>query len=203
MTEILERADLDAFGLQLRDLRLPVVRYLRPGLSSAELDRAEARIEFPLPGEARTWFGWHDGVDPAPWPPEQQLGGLHLLTLEDAIRTSREKRRVVLDGADGDEELANSFWRSRWLSLAVPGYEVELVIDCGGPIEAPAPVFVVDWQDRDQVAAPRCGSMKELVARWSSGLERGSWKWNIETRNWDIRVDDVPGADATALLGSA
>jgi hypothetical protein len=43
--------------------------------------------------------------------------------------------------------------------------------------------------------------MRELVDRWAGGIERGSWKWNAETRNWDVRGGDFPGGDAIALLG--
>jgi cell wall assembly regulator SMI1 len=205
MAEILERPNLAAFERQLRDLDLPLVRYLRPGLSAAELDAGELRLGFQLPHEARIWFGWHDGVDLAPWPPEQTLGSLQFLTLEDAIGSCHQNREIAVAGADGDEGLADAFWKPRWLALAVPGYGVNVVIDCSGAIDAPVPVYIVDFQNPDQAAAPRCASMKELVLRWSSGLERGSWSWNIRTRNWDVRVGDVPDdeADALALLGGA
>ena len=43
---MLEHSDLQAFERQLSDLAVPVVRYLRPSRSEAELDRAEARLGF-------------------------------------------------------------------------------------------------------------------------------------------------------------
>jgi hypothetical protein len=148
MSEILGPADLEAFERQLRDLGVRVVQCLQPGLSAAELDAGELRLGFALPQEARTWLGWHDGVDLAPWP--------------------------------GDEGLADGFWKARWLKLAVPLYGVNVVLDCSDEIEAP--VYIVDFQNPGQAAKPKCGSMRELLARWSGGLERGSWRWNVETR---------------------
>jgi hypothetical protein len=200
---MLERSVLEAFERQLRDLDVPVVRYLRPGRSEAELDRAQAQLGFDLPEEVRVWFGWHDGVDLAEWPPEQTLGGLQLLTLDQAIASGETNRGIALESVDGDDAEADEMWKSTWLTLGVPGYAMEVALDCGGDVDTAVPVYVVDWLGAEQPIAAKRASMKELVQGWSDGLERGSWKWNREERNWDVRVTAALNRDAIGLLGGS
>jgi hypothetical protein len=43
----------------------PIVDHLQPGLSDEQMDELTAPLGLSLPVEARRWWGWHDGVDPA------------------------------------------------------------------------------------------------------------------------------------------
>ena len=187
--ESVTATDLARFEDQLRAQRAPAIEYLRSGLATAG--------GVKLPQEALTWFGWHDGVSIADPPARHRLGPFQLLALSDAIDVYRRRRqRAVAQGPEVEEAV----WSRRWLPFATQPISRTLVIDICGPVDAPAPVYLVDAQDPEQEREPKCASLVAMVDLWANALTQGLWRWDHKKQDWDIADDSAVSGDAAAVV---
>jgi hypothetical protein len=135
-----------------------------------------------LSAEARAWWGWHDGADPAlRLGTERDLGGPFqaFLTLEEAVSSYRTNRDfLVNDKGERYEEI----WRASWFPVTAYKHGDFLVCDCGVAHRAPSPIHVVEWEDPDP--SPRAASFEEMISAWVEAIASGRWLYNSDTRSW-------------------
>jgi hypothetical protein len=193
LSESLTAADLSRFEDELRKQDVPALKYLRAGLAAPDAEQSAAAVGLRLPQEALTWFGWHDGVEPAERPSEHMLGRFELLGLADAIDGYRWRREQALED---EPEFEEEVWSRRWLPFAVRVTSRTLALDISGPLDAPVPVYLIDAQDPEEANAPKCASMKAMVELWTDALAQGLWRWDHAKRKWEI-------ADRSAMSGDS
>jgi cell wall assembly regulator SMI1 len=160
----------------------PVAQHLRPGLSDDEIERLAAPFGLSLSREARTWWGWHDGVDPELRPTtERDLGGplQGFVTLGEALAGYGRCRRFLLDelGNRADQD-----WPPSWLPVTAYSGGDFVVCDCSGDSGAPSTIHIVEWEDPDP--APRAESFGDMVSAWIEAIDVGRWIYDRDTRRW-------------------
>lgn len=173
MTDLLDDELLAAFEAALTSVDAAITRVWAPGLSDAEIDSLTAPHGFALPEEARRWWRWHNGVTVDVRPPANEITPRRpLLTLAESLgvfASDREARRQV-HGVD------------HWL-MPVSDRPF-LFFACGGPPDAPVPVFAEEDLDPE----PAMASIGELVKAWTELIETGAfttdanglWEWDFE-----------------------
>jgi hypothetical protein len=90
-TELLEQ-----LAKRWREHGAPVASHLRAGLTAEQMDELTRPLGLHLSSEARTWWGWHDGADPAlRLGTERDLGGplQGFLTLEESDQRLPDESR--------------------------------------------------------------------------------------------------------------
>jgi cell wall assembly regulator SMI1 len=181
---------------KLRSHGVPLDEWtLHPGLSDAEIDELMAVIGLVLPDEARVLWRWHDGIleDSRANP----LGGFkgRFLSLEEAIKTHRFYREIVLEVVEGDPDIR---YRPSWLPLL--GEQHPVVIDCAVGRGQPTPLRLVYLADPEEPHV-RVRSLGEAVSLWSDALDQGVWKWDAAAKAWEVdRRSLAPPLRASPLL---
>lgn len=142
---LLMQAMLNDLGRHWERQQAPLLSRLQPGLGDAAIDDLVASLGLRVPAEARTWWGWHDGVPASAVvrDRERSIGApsCPFLPLEEAVEVTLD-RRVSAAGFEehpGDEE----YWRRDWLVLTVQRGPV--VIDSSAS-RGPVPVHLVDYR---------------------------------------------------------
>jgi hypothetical protein len=172
----------------------PIVDFLAPGLSEAELNRWEEETQLPLPPELRVWWGWHNGAalqPPGGVPYSRTIGPgwWEFLSLEDATR----ERAWRLGGnwrpfpADLDDWQGD--WAEPWLPM-VTADRYCLLVDCSAATPN-GHVPVLD-SEADDVFTPCAVSVSQLIDLWVFVLEEGYSLWSAEIRNWRQRTLELP-----------
>lgn len=200
MPERLTETGLVRFEDELRKHKIPVIDYLRPGLSATDAQERATAVGMRLPQEVLTWFSWHDGVEIAERPPEHMLGPFQLSSLDEAIGGHRWRReQAVVVGPEFEEHV----WSRRWLPIAVQVTSRTLAVDISGPVDAPAPVYLVDAQDFEESREPKCASMKAMIGLWTDAVAQGLWRWDHVERRWDVADDGsaVRGGAIAVVFG--
>jgi hypothetical protein len=200
MPDCLTAADLAGFEDELRQRKVSVIDYLRPGLPAADAEQRATAAGLRLPNEVLTWFSWHDGMEPAERPPAHMLGPFQLLSLDAAIEGYRWRReQAVSVGSEFEEDV----WSQRWLPIAVQLTSRTLAVDVSVPVDPPAPVYLVDAQDFEESREPKCASMKAMVELWSDALAQGLWGWDHAERRWEVADDGsaVRGGAIAVVFG--
>jgi hypothetical protein len=200
MPDYLTTADLVQFERELRRRDASIFKYLRPGCSEPEAEERATAAHLRLPQEVLTWFSWQGGVDVAAWPPENMLGPFELLSLDEAIEGYRWRREQAVSLGPEFEE---NVWSRRWLPIAVQLTSRTLAVDISGPVEAPAPVYLVDAEDFEESREPKCASMKAMIELWTDALTNGLWRWDDAERQWDVADDGsaVRGGAIAVVFG--
>jgi len=124
---LLDTALLDRYADLLRAQSLPFDDWTNPGLSEAEIAELAAPLPFALPVEARVWWGWRDGTNPAgrAW----SFGpGRYCLSPSSAVQEYQRDRegaeRSAADpGISGPRSDPDFMWHPGWLSI-FPGGQV-------------------------------------------------------------------------------
>jgi cell wall assembly regulator SMI1 len=176
-TELLEQ-----LAKRWREHGAPVASHLRAGLTAEQMDELTRPLGLHLSSEARTWWGWHDGADPAlRLGTERDLGGplQGFLTLEEAISAYRTNRDFLrAEKAQRHAEI----WRASWLPVTAFIDGDFLVCDCGVAPSAPSPIHIVEWEDPDP--SPRAASFEEMVSAWIEAIDVKRWVYDDGTRSW-------------------
>ena len=179
---------LEALADRWRLLGAPIIENLRPGLSDAEIDALTHPLGITLPGEARTWWSWHDGVGSDAGRPEHKIGGLmmELIPLAEAVRDYQDGRALLVD-AGGEGALED--WPTSWFPITAQGHGDVVVCQCGVPRNAATPIHVFHWDQPDP--RPAANSFGELIALWIEAIDSGRWVYDAPRRSWYL--DDSGG----------
>ena len=189
MTAVTLTTDLlEALAERWRLRGAPIVEHLRPGLSDAEIDALTDPLGITLPGEARTWWSWHDGVASNAGQPERRIGALMMefIPLAQAVRDYQEGRAVLV-GAGGEDALRD--WPTSWFPITAQGRGDVVVCECDVPRDAATPIHVFRWDDPDP--RPAASSFGALVALWIEAIDSGRWVYDAARRSWYL--DDSGG----------
>ncbi len=169
--------------------RAPLVGHLRPGLSPEQIDELTSALGLRLPVEARTWWGWHDGVD-VRLGSQTELGpGLPFLPLENAVDMCRlfRKQAVQVWG-----EQAETWWRRSWFPITELYGAIRC--DCAVAEGAPTPIYHAESHDYDAdgLTRPKADSFGTMVAWWAEALESGAWQYKPDVSRWERQTELLP-----------
>lgn len=149
----------------------------QPGLSDREIDELTRPLGLDLPDEARAWWRWHNGVEPATSPlrfeitPRRPLFDL-AMTLE-GFESSREAI-LHLEGAAA--------------RLQPVGDHPWIFFDCEGPRDAPVPIYIGGHGEEQRLVLPSIG---EMVLVWIDLIEQGVFTTDTDGL-WHMDFDKVP-----------
>jgi hypothetical protein len=189
-TELLDRLDE-----KLAEVEAPVTKLWRPGLAGAEMDALTAEIGLSLSTDARTWWGWHDGVslDAAP-PWERGIGGgWDALPLASAVQDAIQMRKHAATAAEENPGFHHSDWSDSWIALCGDVSYPRLACECAVALGEPSTVHYFDLLGNMEPARPKVGSIGELVHVWIEALDDGTWRIDPTTSQFALR-------DPTELL---
>jgi hypothetical protein len=170
-----------------------VLDHLRPGLTDADMDALAEPLGIVLPGEARVWWGWHDGTDPLGIDPirgeefAMLAPGRIFLRLGHAVKHCQRLREVIWEGKEPHDS-----WR-QWLPLNT--LEDRIILDCAA--DAPARVFRLEFQfPARRLGLPTLGA---LIDAYIEAFGTGMW-WLEQPGHEDSRWRQDPEIDSLPNL---
>jgi hypothetical protein len=172
---------LEEFAARLRGQAAPAIEAAQPGLDNDAMQALAESVGLELPVEARTWWGWHNGVPMTNDPALDQIGPLmRWRSLQDAISECLRVREMIASVFRDGPKPVEEVWRSTWL----PWIHAEglYVIETDVPDSAPAPVHV-HWFDEPTTTAD-LPSMGEAVVLWIEAIDRGAWRYLRDRDRW-------------------
>lgn len=189
---LLNREILSAYDAQLRRAGVPVEAWARPGLSEKEIVDAVSPLGLSLPYEARVWWSWRNGEEPAAerhlWRPGRSRG----LALDEAVARYRQSRKVAERGAEGwPGKTQDDLWRRAWFPLVVDDGAPVTVIDCSVGEGAPTPITFVDWEELHTPTLPSARSLGEMISWWTDALMCGAWTFDPSTGTWAEHLERI------------
>ena len=170
-------------GLEERWQRLGValIEGLQPGIPVEDMDALAAPLGLGLPPEARTWWGWHDGVRRGV-PPRMNGAGWAFLTLDSAVAETAWRRELWLSVAGEDAE---RFWSTRWLVLSTNMHGAAIVIDALDDGAATSAVRYIETEaPAGSSVEPATRSMGEMVTWWLDAIDSGAHSYDTNRRQW-------------------
>jgi hypothetical protein len=175
----------------------PLVERLRPGLSMERIDELTRPLGLRLPVEARTWWGWHDGVDVELGIAYELGPSLAFLPLDRAVALCRLARAHAAE-VWGDR--ADEVWRPSWFPLAERTGEIRC--DCAVADGDPTPIFWADSHDYDAegLSTPKAVSLGQMVGWWIEALETGAWEYDHGRGRWVRHRERLPAERRDNLL---
>jgi hypothetical protein len=190
---------LEAIEGHFRRLRAPVLDYLAPGLTDAEMDALTEAHGFLLPDDVRAWWAWHNGVlqgGRTPVHPGRcrltiQFGG-PMASLGQAL-ADRVKWLEAEQQHGADDMLP--LWTPTWLQLTT--FQDSWAVDMGDDY-AGSRVFAASTH----AGYPRLAdTLQELLERWLGFLDSGLIVWRPDSGSWEFSPDAPAGAIRQALGG--
>lgn len=128
-------------------LGMPVARVAAPGVDRETITNAGASLGLAVPDEVVAWFGWHNGVVQEPRPKSRErilVGRWELTSLEEAVAEYEERRRLAQDEVEPPWSI-DDFWPAHFFPLSLATSSDTLAVDCSGPSDEPAAVYVIAW----------------------------------------------------------
>ncbi len=191
---VLDAGMLTDYEARLKALGVPLDGLAR-GVASEEMATTLAPLGLTLPGEARVWWGRHNGSPgdyrSKPYAPP----GEKFLSLSEAVETFNEYRGIVMELVEPDvPELANpdDRWHPAWLPIRGP--QLPLVVDCSVSKDAPTPLRFVSMEDSDGSRRIRARSLGEMVQWWMEAIDAGAWRWDLASAEWVVDRELLPEA---------
>lgn len=183
---------LDELERRWRDNRIPLVGWLRPGLTDAQMRELLDPLGIEMPEEGRIWWGRHDGPPDAntltaaisPW--------AQYLSLDLAVSEYLQYRETLRRLGRALEEDVDRTWHPGWLPLATTRGRPIIAIDCAVPAGAPSPVYVVAWGDDENSDKPKAPSLAQAVVWWIRGWDERWWWFDHEKNQWAGDPDRMP-----------
>lgn len=202
---------LDKLEARWRAQRLPAATRLNAGRAAVEIDAVTAPLGLRLPAEARTWWGWHDGVSATQGTlsRDREIGGpgFQYLPLADAVaqyQTSREIARSTAanvqrwssgDGAGVDPD---DWWNPAWFPITVSSSGTVITCDTSTPELRPTPILAVSGGEPAMSGARSFG---EMVTWWIEAFDSGAWRYDTEGGEWDYSYELLdPARELTWLV---
>ncbi len=176
-TEPLDRAFLERFDERLSAFGAPIADAWAPGAGEEHMDTLLAPLGIDLPDEARTWWGWHNGVRRDVPAPDRDLGGREPLSVDYAAELYEQDAGAQrqLFGFDG---LLSGF-------LDKP----RILFGCAGPRDQPVPIYVQGDIETPTIMLP---SIRALLLAWIEFFELGVWRLNAEGRWAATHQEKIP-----------
>lgn len=191
-------ADLDTLIRRLQKLedfwryeRAPVASSARPGLADGEIDRLIEDLPFELPSEVRTWFRWHNGVEPLDAMKAEVGPRFYLSSLRSCVTQYGELRAFATEIASrGVLESPDDFWASDWFPLlgCTLGQTPVVVKASVAPGER-APIGVMDFGTVNWPDPPQ--SLTDLIGFWVWCFEEGYYRWSAQESRWITRSGTI------------
>ena len=167
---------------------LPILRHLQPGLTDGEIDELTAPIGLTLPGEARAWWRWHNGVTSDTSDAEASPGpDVRYCSLADAVAFYTLQRKEF---ARRDPAFVVDQWPSEWFVLCY-GPQKIITIDCSPEFRTETPVRVLDYWD-EEVRTPKAASVADMVRVWCRAWASGAYRFDLQTHDWDRDWERLP-----------
>lgn len=186
MPTLLDDDRLSAFELRLTRVGAAIVDQWAPGVPDSRIDELLGPLDIDLPGEARVWWGRHNGAAAgASRARTMVLPARQALSLEQAVD-------ACLSFCQMGDELYGMPEADKHLPLL--GGRPDVFLDCNGGRDAPASVY----SQNDPTDPPRLvlASLGELVTIWTELLDSGAfvtnpdgtWLWAPERIPQSIRA---------------
>lgn len=146
------------------------------------MDDLVAPLGISLPEEARTWWGWHDGVEETAL---QHTIGPHWAfgSLSQAVEDTLMMREVAADPDLAGENI----WRDSYLCVALG--EAYIVGDTSVGRDQPMPIRLVDTNDQRYPEDPDLPSLGALIRAWTESIRTARWTFDPGSGYWD--ADDA------------
>jgi len=185
---------LVGFEARLRDLGLPVVDRLRPGLSREQVDQIGAEFGVRLSQDAAAVWMWHDGDrehSDDDWRVPSLTPFKVFCGLRSALERSAMMHRITWTDAFEDPQPWGPEWeghfRSQYVIVLDDGNR-PLTMDCTDPAASDSPTGLY---------APGFGigatiPLAERVGWWHWALDNGHWLVTAD-KKWDIDFTRTPG----------
>jgi hypothetical protein len=164
----------------------PIARHLRDGLDDDEMDAITLPLGLRLSREARTWWGWHDGVSLANEAARAVSNGFAFLPLAEAAQVCAVERwaargAAVAASRSGHGHPLNdpeSHWPRRWVPLLAIKFAY---IVCDASVD-PSPVSYRSQEEFELPGQPDVPSIGAMVQMWIESIDAG-----------DVSVDPALG----------
>jgi hypothetical protein len=164
---------LAGYEQRLRDLGVPVVERLRPGLTRAEVDRLAAEFGVELSDDAAAWWMWHDG-DRLRYDDDWGTPSLTPTGVFCGLRAALEWSQQAHDATwaqDVDPERPDLDWRFHRQWTALLPATTALIIDSRTPDAVDSPTGL--WSSDGGLG--HTISLTERIAWWHWALDHGHW----------------------------
>jgi hypothetical protein len=186
---------LDRLEKHWQAVNAPVIELARPGLTTEEIDERTAPLGLRLPVEARYWFAWHDGVEPALADQAQMGPSFYLPSLEYQILSYLDERQFAVEAfQEGWAETPDQLWEPSWFPIF--GRSIgrsPAIVDVG---VAEGELTPIGHATKESVDPPGRGrTLTSLVQFWVECHDQGLYRWQPEERNW-VAARDAPSVAA-------
>jgi hypothetical protein len=193
---LLDIAQLTRYEELLLEQGTPLEEWSNPGLSEVEMAELVAPLPFALSAEARVWWGWRDGTNPArrgwTFGPGRNCLPLARAVEQYEISCQLAKELASEPGLSGPRSDPDFMWRPGWLPILDDG-QLKTVLDCEVPEGKPSPVVFIDIVDQpEEYASEKMRSFGEMIGWWCLALEAGIWRWDQEQLRWHTDYKRLP-----------
>lgn len=184
-SQLLDVSLLDELEQRWRALSAPVADILQPGLAADEIDRQFSSLGLRAPMDAKTWWGWHNGV---PAPPAARLSmfgpSFSFFSLESAVsgyERAREDAQWLSEQPDPTDSEPDRIWHPQWFILTRGGGD--LILDCSVPAGETTPIRYVNWAQEyaGEIVVPTFRRLIELVIE---AFDAGVWEYEAVSGQW-------------------
>jgi hypothetical protein len=157
-----------------------------------------APLGLRLPGEARLWWGWHDGAETGLISHGIGNGIVPLRLAHAAEQYGQVLEDAALVAADRDVFEPDDFWRRAWFPLAAPARGL-LACECPVAEDAPTPIRYVDFELPVESQEPVASSLGAVVSLWIEAIDRSGWTYHHDRPpGWTTHSDRLPRVDGWA-----
>jgi hypothetical protein len=170
-----------------RGLGVALLDGLRPGLPMEDMHGLAEPLGLRLPAEARTWWGWHDGVR-GRVPSRMNGADWAFLPLESALAETAWRRESWLSPAGADAE---RFWSTSWLVLSTNMHGAAIVIDALDDSAPASPVRYIETEDSRSSVDPATRSMGEMVSWWLDAIDSGAHAYDASRHRWSSTWEEL------------
>lgn len=187
----------------LRNLGVPGLDALQPGLTTEAIERLTGRLPFAFPLELQFLYQWHNGTSPATGQNRLFPGG-GFPPLADALAVYEDFRggaRRATQGTGTDPDLV---YDAHWFPVLFSYGNSVYVVECGSGAAAGSvwELLVEDASQRQLVGKTLAGFIEQVALRW----ERGAYYFDEQPREdyaelaAERRVNDHNLVDVPALV---
>ncbi len=182
------------FETRLRDLGVPVVDRLRPGLTREQVDEISAEFGVRLSRDAAAFWMWHDG-DRERYEDDWRVPGLTPFTVFSGLRSwlmrsALEHRSTWTDAFEDPEPWGPEYeghFRTQYVILLDNGGN-PLTMDCTDPMAQDSPTEIYS----PGFGLGRTISLTERIGWWHWALDNGFWLLTAD-KSWDWDLTRAPG----------
>jgi hypothetical protein len=198
---VLDAALLGEYEARLRDQGVPLENWGHAGITPEQQHRALRALGLRLPGEAQTWWSWHNGCPGYGLAKLATPIGEKLLNIDEAVDVYREYRDIVVRHAEPDiPELANpdDRWSPSWLPIT--GRQTPIVIDCSEPETDVTRLRCINLAYVTESKEIGAQSLGQMVIWWIGAIDSGAWVWDRSAEQWIVDAHRLDSAFKMSAL---